>query len=320
MNSSEDDLWFLPGPPEDQAPTDLPWATAPVEPTADPAAWAKAERALARPLANAAQALGRLEGHLAHAPQGALDRLILEEIAGLLRLEGIWVGPERLALYRVGRLPRPEEAADLARADWAVRRRTGGPDPLKDLPGFLGARDGPETAAKATRWQDGLTALPACHPLTRAGFAHHLWRSLARESLSDLLEPLGLAARTLKTPHLALAAGGRAALVRSGNARGQLEAWLEAVTQGAHAAALTLNRLTDWRTRAAEKTGILSGRTPPHLIAALTTFPILSVESAAKATGSSPAACTRTLARFETMGLVREMTGQARFRFWEAAI
>lgn len=318
--SDDDDLWFLPAPPEDMAPTDLPWPVAHRSPLPDANAWVLAERSCAGALAEAAHALGRLEGHLAHAPEGAADRLILDEVAGILRLEGVWIGPERLALYRARRLPRPNEAADLARADWAVRRRSGGPDPLRDLPGFLGARAGPETQARARLWHAHLDALPACHPLTRSGFAHHTWRRLERETLDGLLESLGLAARITDTPHLALAPGGRAALLRPGSAVEQLRGWLEAVRTGAQEAMLTLTRLSLWHRRAEEASTALSGRTPPRLIAALTGHPMLSVEGAAAVTGCSQAACARGLARLEGLGLLREMTGQTRFRFWEAAI
>ena len=41
---------------------------------------------------------------------------------------------------------------------------------------------------------------------------------------------------------------------------------------------------------------------------------------AARATGASTAGARRNLGWFERAGLVREITGQGRFRFWQAAI
>ena len=84
----------------------------------------------------------------------------------------------------------------------------------------------------------------------------------------------------------------------------------------ARAARLELDRLEDWRVRAVATTADLSGKTPQALISALIATPVLSAQAAEAHTGSSRAAVQRNLSLFTKRGLVREITGQERYRFW----
>jgi DNA-binding IclR family transcriptional regulator len=63
----------------------------------------------------------------------------------------------------------------------------------------------------------------------------------------------------------------------------------------------------------------LSGKTPPALSAVLTEWPLVSAPMAETLTGASRAAVQRNLVWMEERGLVREMTGQGRYRMWRAA-
>jgi len=56
--------------------------------------------------------------------------------------------------------------------------------------------------------------------------------------------------------------------------------------------------------------------TPHALRAVLTEWPLLSAPMAEALTGASRAAVQRNLAWMEEKGLVREMTGQGRYRMW----
>lgn len=60
----------------------------------------------------------------------------------------------------------------------------------------------------------------------------------------------------------------------------------------------------------------LSGKTPPVLRAVLTEWPLVSAPMAEALTGTSRAAIQRNLAWMEARGLIREVTGQGRFRMW----
>ena len=83
---------------------------------------------------------------------------------------------------------------------------------------------------------------------------------------------------------------------------------------------MTLDALAAWQARATAATARLTGRTPRLLIAALVASPAVSAGMAARATGTSTAGARRNLGRLEAAGLVREITGQGRFRFWQAAL
>jgi hypothetical protein len=64
----------------------------------------------------------------------------------------------------------------------------------------------------------------------------------------------------------------------------------------------------------------LSGKTPPALRTVLIEWPLVSAPMAEVLTGASRAAIQRNLGWMEARGLIREVTGQGRFRMWRAAI
>lgn len=80
-----------------------------------------------------------------------------------------------------------------------------------------------------------------------------------------------------------------------------------------------LDDIEAWSARAAAAMTCLSGKTPPALRAALTEWPLVSAPMAEALTGTSRAAIQRNLAWMEEQGLVREMTGQGRYRMWRVA-
>ncbi len=63
----------------------------------------------------------------------------------------------------------------------------------------------------------------------------------------------------------------------------------------------------------------LSGRTPPALRRVLTEWPLVSAPMAEALTGASRAAIQRNLAWMQQQGLIREMTGQGRYRMWRTS-
>ena len=89
---------------------------------------------------------------------------------------------------------------------------------------------------------------------------------------------------------------------------------------GIFAALRHLEQVEAWTARAETAMAGLSGRTPARLRAVLAERPILSAPMAETLTGASRAAVQRNLAWMEARGLVQEITGQGRFRFWRAAI
>ncbi len=145
--ASDGDLWFLPGPIEEE-PDSLPLGPR-VESceTAVLDDWRKAEAGNAARLARAASRLGALDDRLKRGPHGWRHRLALIEAADLSWFVGDRIGPDRLALWISLRLSGvQDDTSALARVGWAARRLTSGPGPEVDLPAFLDRRD-PENMA-----------------------------------------------------------------------------------------------------------------------------------------------------------------------------
>ncbi len=79
-----------------------------------------------------------------------------------------------------------------------------------------------------------------------------------------------------------------------------------------------LDDIEAWSARAEIEMSPLSGKTPRALRAVLTEWPLVSAPMAETMTGASRAAVQRNLAWMEARGLIREMTGQGRYRMWRA--
>lgn len=320
----------------------------------DPDAWIVAEHGAGRALAEAAEATGRLDERLRRVPEATRlawrERLALGDVSALLWAEGTRIRPERLALADADRLGRTEDEDQvIARAGWAQRRLTG----QADVPGssdavarFLGRavhrRTGGDEAGRwsdlpealipagpdpgmAARWAEAVSALDACHPLTRSAAAFHLWRGLGLSAPEAWLEPGVVAARIAAVAHRGglratpLLAGSERALAGQGGGAGErLQTWLTGLSAAAEHAQLTLDRIEAWHAAALDRAVEMKGKGAPALIGLLTARPIVSSADAAKALDVSKVQARTLLNRLEALGLVRELTGHTRFRFWAA--
>lgn len=101
-------------------------------------------------------------------------------------------------------------------------------------------------------------------------------------------------------------------------AEAQLAWWLDALRAGCEEAMAQLSELDAWRRRADRVIDGWSGRTPSRLIKVIGAWPVLSAAMAEADTCASRAAIQRNLDRLEREGLVREVTGQDRYRLWAA--
>ena len=327
--SSEDDLWFLPSPMEEEPDYLPPGPRAELRESEVLDDWRKAEAGHAARLARVASRVGALDDRLMRGPEGWRHRLALIEAADLSWFVGDRIGPDRLALWTSMRLPGlQEDTAALARAGWAVRRLTGGPGPEADLSAFLDRRD-PENMAdeaepfadRAGGWLDLMAQAADLHPITRACMGFHLWSLAGLGRQDDRMEAAVTASRIAASEgkggiFVPLAVRGAGGLRAGGPPDERLARWLE----GIQTASLTVMRHLDdieaWSRRTETVMAVLSGRTPPALRTALTEWPLISAPMAEALTGASRAAVQRNLAWMEARGLIREVTGQGRFRMW----
>jgi len=335
-DSADKDLWFLPGPSEDEPDYLLP-GPRPDEPTEAVVLgdWQRAEAAEAARLARVAGRLGALDERLKRGAEGWRHRLALTEAAELSWFSGDRITADRLALWIALRLSGvQEDASALSRVGWAVRRLSGGPGPEGGLPEFLGRHDpaqdtddpyGDPFAGRADAWQALMLSGAALHPITRACMGFHLWALAGLGQQGDRLEAAVTAARIAASEgqgavFAPLAMGGAGGLRAGGAPQVRLARWLEGMDSALLTAMRHLDQIEDWSTRAGKVMSPLSGRTPALLRRALTDWPLVSAPMGEALTGASRAAVQRNLAWMEAQGLIREVTGQGRFRMWRAAV
>ncbi|MFA8440333.1 helix-turn-helix domain-containing protein [Yoonia sp.] len=331
----ENDLWFLPGPDHAtlDAAHDLPGPKADQTPLIDVAGWVAAEAALARPLADLALQVGVLSARLAAGPAGWRHRLALQEAADLSWLAGDRVPLDRLALWLALRLSSDNaDAQALARAGWAARRLQGGLGPQDDLAAFLGRQsEDVQLGHQIADWQEVMGQAAVLHPLSRAALGFHLWpvvglssgHVLGGAAPLPLMEAAVMAAR-FAIPgagiFLPLALGGAGGLRAVGQPQDRLQRWISGADHAVRAALRTLDQITAWDAEAKDRCTALSGRTVLRLITLLRDWPLVSAPMAEAETGASRAAVQRNLNWMTRAGLIREVTGQGRYRFWAAAV
>lgn len=328
---SEDDLWFLPGPMDDESDYLPPGPRAEPRETEVLDDWRKAEGSQAARLARVAGRVGALDDRLKRGPEGWRHRLALMEVADLSWHTGDRISQDRLALWISLRLSGvQDDTAALARVGWAVRRLTGGPGPEQDLAAFLDRRD-PENISdetepfvdRASGWLDLMGQATDLHPITRAAMGFHLWRLAGLGQHGDQMEAAVAAARIAASEgrgavFAPLAMGGAGGLRAGGSPFERLERWLYGIEAACLTAVRHLDDIEAWSARAEAEMTLLSGRTPPALRAVLTEWPLVSAPMAEALTGASRAAVQRNLAWMQERGLIREVTGQGRFRMWKA--
>lgn len=113
--------------------------------------------------------------------------------------------------------------------------------------------------------------------------------------------------------------GGAGGLHAGGAASERLTRWLVGMEAACLTAMRHLDAIEAWSARVEAEMTQLSGKTPPTLRAVLTEWPLVSAPMAEAMTKASRAAVQRNLAWMEARGLIREVTGQGRYRMWRAA-
>lgn len=325
----------------------LPWLERPQRiDWHDPETWLRAERDLGRELLEAASAIARLDERLLRMEtsrrNGLVERIALLITSDALWAEGTRLRPEHLVLADRDRIGRSEDEDQIiARATWAVRRQTRAfdipitPDAARRFLGLhvhaterAGEDDGLWGGIDGYALQDWCGAqsvLADAHPLTQAAAGFHLWRGFALGAPERLCEPLMLAARIaasmarggLISVPLRLASAG---LAQGMDAKTRLQRWLLASGETTLGMQRLLDDLEAWRTRAEAATQDLNGQAPAALIRLFEARPVLSAKDCATALERTPAQTRQILKTFEERGLICEITGQQRFRFWTTAV
>lgn len=348
--------WFLPGPFEEEADYLPPGPPPEAKESEIVDAWRVAEAGQAAQLARVAARLGILDERLRRGPAGWRQRLALIEASGLSWLTLDRIGLDRLSLYMALRVSTvTDDAQALYRIGWTVRRLVGGPAPsvrqsgVVDLETFLDRRSQPgqgecfeddgapscmiEIAERETfenraaGWLAMMDQADDLHPVTLACMGFHLWHVAELSQIDDPLEAAVTAAR-IAVADLAsarsapgaifapIAMGGGGGLRAIGEPSARLARWLNALESGVFAALRRLEEVEAWAANAEREMAPLSGKTPPMLRDLFTSWPLVSVQMAEKLMGAHRATVQRNIDWMEEKGLVREVTGQGRYRMW----
>ena len=296
-------------------------------PFADPGAWARAEGQMPRALADAAAALARLAARLEYL--GGAARVLPLELAELSWQSGARVGADLICLHLAGagRATMEEDRArHMAGLSWAARRLDAGRFDPRDLGSFLGEGEAvPDLAEARADWAERLAAADHLHPLTRAAFAFALWQGMGLSSSTKVIEPAVMASLLAAEgqgrglTYVPFALGANRYLTAGGPPDDRLALWFQAAERGGKGALMELERAVIWAGKARAATADLSGRGPAALIGLFEASPFVSTALAVKYGPNSRAATQANLNLFEARGLIREITGQGRFRLWRAA-
>ncbi|SMO43313.1 MarR family transcriptional regulator [Paracoccus laeviglucosivorans] len=309
-------------------------------PMLGPQDWLAAQRDAAGPLARAAAAVGRLDATIAalapDARDGATRRLALIELEAMLWAQGTPLRREEIGRdVMEGRAGTDLEAMRLAR--WGLRRLEG-QGTLSDLRGFLGLyrSDGIGLAeplaarpvgeafdAGAAEFHAAAGALAGIEPAARAPALRAAWRLCDLSAPECLVEPACWTARDMAEGcevlrFVPLGRHGRSVWIDGGAALPRVQRQLQAVEQGATDARRELRRIADWAIRARDAVAGIKGDNPARVIAALAAHPLMTTAMVEEATATSRDTAERLLARMQSMGLIREITGARRFRLWTA--
>lgn len=261
-----------------------------------------------------------------------------------------WVGDrvsvDRLSLWHGLRLGSKDDADQaLSCAGWALRRLSGGPAPMDAVGQFLervpesGLRDraepDPMVAGVEFRADSGavedlthrMAEIVDMHPVTQAAIVFYAWRLLGapqtRESEAAVLAArhgAQMARRPDGAVFFPLAQGGQGTFRCEGAAQQKLAAWITGATQATFAALLHLEQIHAWHKAAQSSIADLSGRTPALILECLMRWPDVSAALVEAETGASRASCQRNIDLFVARGLIREVTGQGRYRLWTAKV
>lgn len=324
MPDPDDDLWFLPAPFDGEEVGMAPERAKAQTVLFDTRVWREAQASLAADLAALMQDAGRFEERLAEMGEGVRQRIALQEAVALGWWTGDRISADKLALWQVLHLAGAgDDAQALSRSNWAARRLAA---PVQRGEGL--ARLAAELALPPDTWPDRLQDVAEVlarsddlHPVVQGCMAFHIWR-MSGEEPQRLTEASVIGERVAggRIGFLPLALAGLGALTVTGGEERRLAGWIASAHQAVLSALLQMDRLRRWRSKASEATADLSGRTPALLIDALIRLPMVSAPVAEKETGASRAAVQRNLDRLAERDLVREITGQGRFRVWTAKV
>jgi hypothetical protein len=322
--AAEDDLWFL----DAEAVDDVGFAPLPRSDQRklfDPNDWLAAQAEHSGALAEVAQLFGALDERLLQMGAGALAHLALKEVEEFSWGIGDRIAADRLALWMEMHLAGlQDDNQALMRGSWAFRRLTAPrlslPATAADIVAQLGRRNAEDDAGMIAELSEAMAGASQLHPIIRGALLFHVWGVVGQGGAGTDIEAAVLGAR------LAASSGrggalflplGRSRLRMAGPlALDKVAAWLQAAERGLLGALMQLDHLRHWQTASHAALSGLSGKTPKALVELFLALPAVNAALAEKQLGASRSSVQRNLDVMVSRGLLREITGQGRYRVW----
>jgi hypothetical protein len=347
----EEDLWFLPPDPDDEDAKE-PFFF-------DSSAWFAAERNYLTELSEITFHLGMLSQKLKTLGQGALDRLVRMEAVELSWAAGERLPFDKLHFYLSLRKlsTSPEQLAILQNVTWAYRAYHKGCDPMEDDIRILLERQevthpadrhlsqsslSPNSASPSGltstilssqmftdrfgEWFEAMSQTRHLHPVTRSALAFFMWQAIEVTGRSSLYEgavvaqKLGRYSERNFLGFLPLASAGHPVFQRVGTIEERLARWIKGATNASLRCLLEIERVEDWYERASPVVESKRGTNLALTRQLFVDYPMISSELMTERLGVSHATAMRLIESFTTAGLVKEVTGNSRFRLWRCKL
>ncbi|QFU00012.1 hypothetical protein FIU85_22005 (plasmid) [Roseovarius sp. THAF8] len=328
----QQNLWFLPPGPEDD-----------VDPESKKSFifyhndWREAERNLSGSLADATYMSGCLDERIRLNP-AMHDRIARIEAVELAWLAGYRLGHDALHKHLVladYQHERDQEAVVETR--WAHSRYMSPLHPLnddiRDVLGRHAVEEGTdEELIRQTggrtfddlyeEWKEYIEDAEGLHRFTLGALAFFSWQSIQVSGDSDFMEA-AVVSQKLCAPRgrrgglgfVPLALGGHGAFMRAGTIEQRLATWYRLVENACHRALLNLNAVELFKQKS-EEVEFKQTATYQCISKAFVDYPILNIETLLKTSGTGKDAALKYIDLLEEAGLIAEITGQKRYRFW----
>ncbi|MER5174021.1 hypothetical protein [Thioclava kandeliae] len=262
---------------------------------------------------------GRFIDRFKRAPKGLQQHLAIREACDLSWLGDHPVQPERVSLWLAMRTSSiTYDLNALQQTAWTVRHLLSATDPLDDLQAFLDRKQ--EAGGDIDRCSAIIMQASGLSPIVRACYAHSIWTLAELGKHGARIEGAVLAQRlassfTSDTGFLPMASAGSAPF-SGASAYQRLVRWLD----GAGASILRAMRILDdyehWGHLARASQAIFKVETRDALIDLFLCAPYVTTALAMDRTGLSKTSIVRHLTALQDNGIVREITGQNRFKIW----
>ena len=296
--------------------------------------WSKAQDVHSLALADLTYLFGTLNERINTHPH-LKDFIIRKEVNDLLWLTGTRIGEDRLnrvIALNIGMIS--DDSLEVAKAVWCAKAFSTNLVPLQDdIRDVLGRYRveqkslalmhrpiGQEFDDLYEEWAEKIAEKGALlHPFTKAALGFFVWQAIEASGSDELdaaivCQKLAAAEYTSTLGFLPIALGGQGAFKRAGTVEEKLGRWFTVAANACQRGLLETNRVLTFEQKARE---VFNSRLFESVLDVIIRSPIVSVEMITNRHKIDKSTAHRYLVKLENEGLLSEITGSQRFKFWK---